>query len=111
VNHLNQRQKRGDIYSFNTRKHYINYINFSVDTVVFPNDHELFAASKALLDKFQLIQSIVIHPDNYQEIWPQIVCRLRNLSNLNAIYIIVSGISEDTFQLYDPSARYELSLR
>ena len=62
TDYSNQSQKYCDIY---IEKHYINYINFAIDTIVFLNDYWLFAVSKALSDKFQLIQSITICTDIY----------------------------------------------
>jgi hypothetical protein len=59
---------------------------------------------------WQLIQSIVICPNIYQGINTWNIKILRKLPDLKAIYIMVTGVCERDFKLYNPSTRYELSM-
>ena len=101
--------KKCNIYSYNGRKHYVNYINFALDTVVFPCDFNHFHTPKALSENFKLIQSIVIGTDLYDKISSNTISTLRELPSLKAIHILVSGHPE-TGSIYDPSVRYKLSM-
>lgn len=110
VKYFNTRQKRCSIYLSDGRKHYVNYVNFAVDTIVFPGDYDLSMVSKALLGKFQFIQSVAIGLDMYGKIGHDTMRGLLQLSSLNSIYVILGGIGEENFKLCDPSTRYKLSL-
>lgn len=110
IKYFNPRQKRCSIYLSDGRQHYANYVNFAVDTVVFPGDYDFSMVSKALLDKFHRIQSVAIGLNMYGAIGHDTMRGLLQLSSLNSIYVILSGISEYNFKLYDPSTQYKLSL-
>ncbi|KFZ23245.1 hypothetical protein V502_02273 [Pseudogymnoascus sp. VKM F-4520 (FW-2644)] len=99
-----------EFYPSNGGKHYMNYVNFAIDTVVFPFDYDPDVLFRDLLPNLHLIQYIAISLGFHGRVADDIINHLRQLPSLKSIYVIVGAISEDEFKLYDPSARYKLYL-
>lgn len=95
-------------YPSNGRKHYVNYVNFAIDTVVIPGDYNLSVVFRDVFPESHLIQSIAIGVDMYGRFSRDTMHHLQQLPSLNSLYVIIAAIREEKFELYDPSTRYKL---